>query len=749
MIVTCEGCETTFHVGDGLIKPSGSKVRCSKCRHVFTAYASAQETDAIEPLTLTDELPAVPAPSEGPEADGIEPRWDALFASIDAAETGRPGADAVPGLLNVDDLLDSAEGGGEGARRAGFEDDAQFGLDMDLDLDVIDEAAEDDETAADGRAPATGDTRAEAAVLGDARDLDIHDIHADLEPADWQEDGEILPPALDELEIDMDELAGLEEAAGFGPETALPGTESGDAESELDLDLDALSLEASERDGEELADIPAGGQGETDGAGWKDPVAPAATAMDDLDLGLEMEAGAGILEPVDSPGPPADGATGGVDELDLSDLEAMLEEAEATATDDSKSGGAPGDQDLDLLSEILPQDQTPGEAEELGLASLATVLENGGAAAPEPEEDDLDLGFLDEMEHAEHETASVSKEVADELDFSDMDHAFDSADDPGSDKSLEEQELELLFDDELSGAAAAREPEAARDEDAPLLDIETLLGDDGVTQDERVSVEAGDMEIEIEPLRRGLEDRLLGDPNGVAGAQPPAATSQAATDEFSTDEFTNTGLTGATGILETERVAATPLDTESPARTGSRKTVWAVLAVLLLAVAALVVPRGLGIHIPYLSDIQIPLIDDLLKSEPEDPRGNLKLTPVEATISADFIDNPTAGRLCVISGQVRNDYGHPRSHLQVTVRLYTKDKAVAKSATVFAGNLLSKDDLARLDLAAINARPNLKAGANDVNLAVPPGKTVPFMVVLGKLPADADEYSVEVGGSTK
>jgi len=38
MIITCEKCSTQFVLDDALIKPGGSKVRCSKCQHVFTAF---------------------------------------------------------------------------------------------------------------------------------------------------------------------------------------------------------------------------------------------------------------------------------------------------------------------------------------------------------------------------------------------------------------------------------------------------------------------------------------------------------------------------------------------------------------------------------------------------------------------------------------------------------------------------------------------------------------------------------------
>jgi predicted Zn finger-like uncharacterized protein len=46
MILTCEKCATSFNFDESLIKPSGSKVRCSKCRHVFIVHPSAPALQA-------------------------------------------------------------------------------------------------------------------------------------------------------------------------------------------------------------------------------------------------------------------------------------------------------------------------------------------------------------------------------------------------------------------------------------------------------------------------------------------------------------------------------------------------------------------------------------------------------------------------------------------------------------------------------------------------------------------------------
>ncbi|MDR2349496.1 MAG: zinc-ribbon domain-containing protein, partial [Deltaproteobacteria bacterium] len=38
MIITCAQCQTRFRVDDGLIKETGTRVRCSNCQNVFTVF---------------------------------------------------------------------------------------------------------------------------------------------------------------------------------------------------------------------------------------------------------------------------------------------------------------------------------------------------------------------------------------------------------------------------------------------------------------------------------------------------------------------------------------------------------------------------------------------------------------------------------------------------------------------------------------------------------------------------------------
>ncbi|HSV94289.1 MAG TPA: zinc-ribbon domain-containing protein, partial [Desulfobacterales bacterium] len=123
MIVMCEGCETNFSVEDRLVKPSGSRVRCSRCRHVFTVYPPVADVDADEPLTLENELPAAVAREPDAQLEDIDATLDALFS-----EGPAPAAQSEPELLDVDDLL--AEDAPAAAAAGGAGDGIGFDLDL-------------------------------------------------------------------------------------------------------------------------------------------------------------------------------------------------------------------------------------------------------------------------------------------------------------------------------------------------------------------------------------------------------------------------------------------------------------------------------------------------------------------------------------------------------------------------------------------------------------------------------------------
>ena len=725
MIVTCEGCETNFRVEDRLIKPMGSKVRCSKCRHVFTAYSPTALAEPEEPLILSEELPAASAHTERTAPSEIGSRIDAIFGQ-DSAATEGVSADQEPELLDVDELL--AEDGPPAAASPAetLGDDLQ--LDLDLGLSLEEDAA--------GQGPAAG---VSVDSGSDAPDIDFNlDLESPVEAASKD-----TLASLDELGINLEGLEALEDAATPGAADGLGAAERADLE--LDLDLNALGSESVKDQASELAE--------------------AELEEDLVDMTAGLSAGSAAPDVTAAGQPP------GESELDLSDLEKLLEGG--LEGSEAETFGVVEGVDLELETGAAAPDgyEKSGELEELDLAPIAgeTVLAADAAVkAGEPKaEIDLTPDILSGLGDASAPT-SPPEPQDDVLDFSDITSIL--AETPAS-AAYEAAELipdlDLLSDDGQPAGAPSTPPLPAEAQDDLMLDIETLL-EDGAKTDapaaqplaeptEELDVDLEgepalaadrDLEIEIEPVDDGLDPHALEGQAAVDAAL--ASTPAAVTDQIATEEFTDADAREATNVLELEPpVAAAALAAEAPRRSGVSKLLVAVLGVLVLAIAAVVVPRSLDIHIPFLSDLEIPLLGKIFQSQLEDTAGNLKMAPLAENLTAEFIDNPGAGRLCVVKGQVRNNYDHPRSAIRVTAKLYTKDKALAKTTTVFAGNVLSNQELSTQDLAAITARLKNKDGANNTNVGVKPGRAIPFMAVFDNLPNNLDEYSVEVAGSTK
>ncbi|HEY4745378.1 MAG TPA: DUF3426 domain-containing protein [Desulfuromonadaceae bacterium] len=139
MIIQCEQCSTKFRLDDSRVTDKGVKVRCAKCRHVFTVTKEPVETEAQPDLdamfsqqqpdfgamldqhtALGSEEPA--APPEVPAADAGFDYSD--FVSHDFAEQGvspegggfePPAEEAAPAASPADAFdfsLESEQGGG-------------------------------------------------------------------------------------------------------------------------------------------------------------------------------------------------------------------------------------------------------------------------------------------------------------------------------------------------------------------------------------------------------------------------------------------------------------------------------------------------------------------------------------------------------------------------------------------------------------------------------------------------------------
>ncbi len=117
-------------------------------------------------------------------------------------------------------------------------------------------------------------------------------------------------------------------------------------------------------------------------------------------------------------------------------------------------------------------------------------------------------------------------------------------------------------------------------------------------------------------------------------------------------------------------------------------------------------------------------------------------------VSGSFVESKASGQLFVVKGFVVNNYPKPRSFIRIKARVLDEKGNVVKEKLGYAGTTFSEEELKTLPLEKINQALKNKRGKNDANVSVPPGGSVPFMIVFGNLPPDVSEFSVEAVSSS-
>ena len=100
MVIECKNCGTRFNVDETRIKETGSKVRCSQCKHVFTIFKPQPES-TLE--FIPEPAPKVTAPPEekAPQpAEGFEAPEEGTGEKSAGAEGRSSGKFLFPDLFS-------------------------------------------------------------------------------------------------------------------------------------------------------------------------------------------------------------------------------------------------------------------------------------------------------------------------------------------------------------------------------------------------------------------------------------------------------------------------------------------------------------------------------------------------------------------------------------------------------------------------------------------------------------------------
>ncbi len=358
MIVTCEECSTTFALDDALVKNEGSKVRCSRCRHVFTVFPPPSPSDAEDaPL----DLPPEKIQAETQEEIGIKEELELEPESgtvPEPPETGADPADVEPPLSMDMDSLDLDEDFSDG--------DVEFetgGADSNVDLGDIDEA--------------------DIEIQFDDEDMDL-EMDTGLSLDQDEEDSEALSINFDDdLELEFDDAPESDDLE-LELETS---PESGDLELEFDdaPESDDLKLEL------ETPPEPDDLKLELESPPESDDLEIQET---DVDSGIEFDAdNLDFDDSIEEPVPPAFEPEAAVSDETKEPLEPSPDPKE----EDPYSDDGEDAFELDFADDLVIQ--TPDKALELEQAPFSEpVSEPGTAEVEEPDFSSYDQVLEQEVE---------------------------------------------------------------------------------------------------------------------------------------------------------------------------------------------------------------------------------------------------------------------------------------------------------------------------------------------------------------
>lgn len=107
MIVACPNCQSKYNLPEDKVAPTGSKVRCARCKHVFTVMPPGKDFDKeLADLTAAEPKPAPkPAAPAPEEAAPKKMPWDDDEPAAGAAEAPKkmPWDDDEPAAGPADD----------------------------------------------------------------------------------------------------------------------------------------------------------------------------------------------------------------------------------------------------------------------------------------------------------------------------------------------------------------------------------------------------------------------------------------------------------------------------------------------------------------------------------------------------------------------------------------------------------------------------------------------------------------------
>ena len=168
---------------------------------------------------------------------------------------------------------------------------------------------------------------------------------------------------------------------------------------------------------------------------------------------------------------------------------------------------------------------------------------------------------------------------------------------------------------------------------------------------------------------------------------------------------------------------------------------------IALLVALLVIAVGVGALLIWAPQYLPGYFSEFTSQAPEKPLDPGVRQLSFKGVTGAFVDASNGRQLFVIRGLVSNDYATARRFILVRGTILNDKGEMVRKQEAYAGNTFTDEALRSVSPADLSMAMKNRPGKNDANVNIPPGQTIPFMILYENLPENLSEFTVEAVSS--
>ncbi len=313
------------------------------------------------------------------------------------------------------------------------------------------------------------------------------------------------------------------------------------------------------------------------------------------------------------------------------------------------------------------------------------------------------------------------------------------SEEPEKEKPQATEEEETVTDFSSGSDEVMPDKPLASDKVDPFSRDQAALPDDPASFSDS---ENNDSEFDYDRFREldtndsSVEECTFGNDEELA---PPPSTDAEPTFETTTDM-------PATAVeqQEAKELTSTPAKKKNASSAPGRSAFSILIKIILLLILAALIIGGAYIYLDGPEEINNKFKQYFGQTIEESPGINqISL----GTLEGRFLTSEQAGEIFLIRGEAINNFGQPRSAIQVKGVLYDQHGKPLMQKTVFCGNPITDEELRTLPFEALEQMMGNQFGKDLRNMKIDPRKRISFDIVFKDLPANIAEFSVNVTSS--